>query len=126
MLQRTASVNNVKINSLGISSIFQIGDSHRIQAFSRALAVQREAQLFFDNEGSLTPYPIFSEPIPLIPITENVKVSQQNLNPFLKVGNINIIGVSSSAVVHLGNTRHISMEARIKHIRQLHRNKEQT
>ncbi|MFS0634596.1 spore germination protein GerPE [Mesobacillus foraminis] len=126
MLQRTASINHIKIDSLGISSVFQIGDSHRIQALSRALAVQREAEIFFDNEGNFASYPIFSEPIPLIPVTENVKISQQNINPFLKVGNIDILGVSSSSVVHLGNTCHVSMEARIKHIRQLLPDKEQT
>lgn len=119
MLQRTASVNSVEIDSLAIASVFQIGDSNLIQGFSRAIAVQREKELFFGNEGNFAEFPIFSEPIPLIPISENINMSRQNINPFIKVGNIDIIGVSSSSVVHLGNTNHVSMETRVKHIRQL-------
>jgi spore germination protein PE len=119
MLQRTASVNNVEIDSIAIASVFQIGDSNLIQGFSRAIAVQREVELFFDNEGNFADFPIFSEPIPLTPISENINMSRQNINPFIKVGNIDIIGVSSSSIVHLGNTNHVSLETRVKHIRQL-------
>ncbi|MBY0095290.1 spore germination protein GerPE [Mesobacillus maritimus] len=119
MLQRTASVNNVEMDSLAIASVFQIGDSNLIQGFSRAIAVQREVELFFDNEGNFANYPIFSEPLPLIPISETINMSRQNINPFIKVGNIDIIGVSSSSIVHLGNTNHVTLETRVKHIRQL-------
>jgi len=119
MLQRTASVKNIEIRSLAIASVFQIGDSNLIRGFSRAIAVQREVELFFDNEGNFADYPIFSEPIPLIPISETINMSRQNINPFIKVGNIDIIGVSSSSIVHLGNTNHVTLETRVKHIRQL-------
>jgi spore germination protein PE len=119
MLQRTASVNNVEMDSLAIASVFQIGDSNLIQGFSRAIAVQREVELFFDNEGNFADFSIFSEPIPLIPISENINMFRQNINPFIKVGKIDIIGVSSSSIVHLGNTNHVSLETRVKHIRQL-------
>ena len=119
MLQRIASVDHIKIDSVIFSSVFQIGDSQEIQAFSRALAVQREAEVFFENEGNFTVYPIFSEPIPFQETEESVIRSTQNLNPVLKVRNIDIIGVSSSAIVHLGNSKNISLESRVKHIRQL-------
>jgi len=119
MLQRTAVVNDVEINSVAIASVFQIGDSELIQSFSRAIAVQREAELFFGNEGNFAEFPIFSEPIPLPTISEKMNYIRQNNNPFLKVGRIDIIGVSSSAIVQLGNTRHVSLESRVKHIRQL-------
>lgn len=119
MLQRTACVDRIKVDSVSFSSIFQIGDSQHIQALSRALAVQREAEIFFDNEGSFAAYPIFSEAIPFTPVDEIISSFTQNLNPVLKVRNIEIMGASSSSVVHLGNSCHISMEARVKHIRQL-------
>lgn len=109
----------MKIDIVAFASTVQIGDSCQISGFSRALAVQREAQIFFGNEGSYRAYPVFSEPIPLIPVNETIQFSTENLNPFIKVGYIDILGVSSSSVVHLGNTRHIAMEARVKHIRQL-------
>ncbi|MCM3573231.1 MULTISPECIES: spore germination protein GerPE [Mesobacillus] len=120
MLQRITCVDHIKIDSVSFSSIFQIGDSEQIQAISRALAVQREAEIFFDNEGNFDVFPIFSEPIPFQPTDEeNVVFSTHNLNPVLKVRNIDILGASSSSVVHLGNSRNIAMEARVKHIRQL-------
>ncbi|MBT2640620.1 spore germination protein GerPE [Bacillus sp. ISL-41] len=120
MLQRTTCVDHIKIDSVSFSSIFQIGDSQQIQALSRALAVQREAEIFFDNEGNYDAFPVFSEAIPFQPAEEeSVNFSSQNLNPVLKVRNIDILGTSSSSVVHLGNSHNISMEARVKHIRQL-------
>lgn len=125
MFQRTACVDTIKVDSVSFSSILQIGDSQQIQALSRAIAVQREAEIFFGNEGSFAAYSIFSEQIPYLPADENISSSTQNLNPMLKVRNIEIMGVSSSSVVHLGNSSHISMEARVKHIRQLLPRKEQ-
>lgn len=120
MLQRISCVDQIKIDAVSFSSILQIGDSEQIQALSRALAVQREAEVFFDNEGNFAAFPIFSETIPFQPaVEENVVFSTHNLNPVLKVRNIDILGASSSSVVHLGNSCNIAMEARVKHIRQL-------
>ncbi|MBT2684284.1 spore germination protein GerPE [Bacillus sp. ISL-37] len=120
MLQRITCVDHIKIDSVSFSSIFQIGDSEQIQAVSRALAVQREAEIFFDNEGNFDAFTVFSEAIPFQAADdENVTFSTHNLNPVLKVRNIDILGASSSSVVHLGNSRNIAMEARVKHIRQL-------
>jgi spore germination protein PE len=119
MLQRTACVDCIKIDGLSFSSILQIGDSEEICGFSRAIAVQREAEVFIGTEGSFAAYPLFTDPIPLLPIDEVVSTSTGNLNPIIKVGNIKILGVSSSSVIHLGNSRHITMEVRVKHIRQL-------
>ena len=120
MLNRVASVDQIKIDSVIFSSVFQIGDSQQIQGFSRALAVQREAEVFYDNEGEFTAYPIFLEPIPFQLEEKTVNNSiVHNVNPFIKVRKIDILGVSSSSVVHLGNSCDISLEARVKHIRQL-------
>ena len=120
MLQRISCVDQIKIDAVSFSSILQIGDSEQIQALSRALAVQREAEIFLDNEGNFAAFPIFSETIPFQPaVEENVVFSTHNLNPVLKVRNIDILGASSSSVVHLGNSSNIAMEARVKHIRQL-------
>jgi spore germination protein PE len=119
MLQRIACVDHIKVDAVSFSSIFQIGDSERICGFSMALAVQREAEIFYTNEGNFAVYPIFSEAIPFEPVNESINCTIQNINPVLKVRNIDILGTSSSSVIHLGNSRHISMEARVKHIRQL-------
>ncbi|PLR97672.1 spore germination protein GerPE [Bacillus sp. T33-2] len=119
MLSRTSVVDEIKISTLSFSSIFQIGDAEITNGFSRAIAVQREAETFFGNEGNFAAFPIFSEPIPIPPIEEELSFIKEHINPVIKVNNIIVTGVSSSSVVQLGSTRSISMEARVKHIRQL-------
>jgi spore germination protein PE len=119
MLQRTSCVDNINIKTVSFASTVQLGDSCIINGLSRALAVQRETDIFYGNEGSLSSYRVYSEPIPFLPINEPFSYSRQNPNPLIKVSKIDIIGISSSSLLHVGNSRHVSMEARIKHIRQL-------
>lgn len=120
MLQRTSSVDKINIDTISFSSVFEIGDSSSIQGFSRAIAVQRDAEFFHGREGNYSAYRIFSEPIPLLPIEEDIAIQTTQLNPVIKVQKIDIIGVSASSVIHIGSSRDISMEARVKHIRQLY------
>jgi spore germination protein PE len=118
MLQRISNVDKLKVMILSYSSIIQLGDSCITNGYSRALAVQREAEQFYGNEGNFPSYSVFTKPIPLPPINEQISTFTHNLNPVIKVNNIDIIGISSSSVLHVGNTRNVSMEVRIKHIRQ--------
>lgn len=108
---------NIKVASY--SSILQVGDSCIINGLSRALAVQRELDFFFGNEGNFASYPIFSEPIPLLPITENITCIYHQLNPVIKLNNLNVTGFSAASVLHIGSSENIYMEARVMHIRQL-------
>jgi spore germination protein PE len=119
MLQRTSCVDTINIKTVSFASTVQLGDSSIINGLSRALAVQRETELFYGNEGNLSNYPVYSEPIPFMPIYEPFSFTRHNPNPLIKVSKINITGISSSSILHVGNTRHVSMEARVKHIRQL-------
>jgi spore germination protein PE len=119
MFQRTSIVDAIKVRSVSIASTIQLGDSRIINGFSRALAVQREAEVFFGKEGNFSSYPVFSDPIPFQPLTESLAYSTHHFNPSIKVQNIDITGVSSSSLLHVGNSEHISLEARVKHIRQL-------
>lgn len=117
--KRTSSVNRININVLTIVSTLEIGDSSNIQAFSRAIAVQREKELFFANEGNFSEYGIFNEPIPFEPIIEDIAYETVSLHPIIKVQNIDILAVSTSSVIHIGNSKNAYLEARVKHIRQL-------
>ncbi|WML49624.1 spore germination protein GerPE [Neobacillus sp. PS3-34] len=74
--------------------------------------------MFFGNEGSFD-YPVFTEPIPLPPITEPFRMYRQNINPVIRVSSIDLIGATAASVIHIGSTCHVQLEARIKHIRQL-------
>ncbi|MFB3162834.1 spore germination protein GerPE [Neobacillus sp. 179-J 1A1 HS] len=119
MLERTSVVNTVKVNSASFASTIQLGDSRTINGFSRALAVQREADVFYGKEGNFSNYLVFSEPIPLLPITEKITISTHNKLPVIKVNTISIIAMSSAAILQVGNSENILLEARVKHIRQL-------
>lgn len=118
MLSRLSSVQSLRTEILSFSSVMQIGDSTFVNAFSRALAVQRQDEIFLGNEGSFD-YPVFTEPIPLPPITEAVRMHRQNVNPVIRVSSIDLIGATAASVIHIGSTCHVQLEARIKHIRQL-------
>ncbi|WOD62595.1 spore germination protein GerPE [Niallia taxi] len=124
MLQRTSVVDNVRLNVASFSSTVEFGDISYYQAFSRALAVQRERKTFFGNEGPFD-YPIFSEPIPIPPITENINIMYHQTKPIIKVKNLDITAVSASSLLQVGSTRHIYAETRIKHIRQLEKHSEE-
>jgi len=119
MLTRISSVDNLKVKQVAFDSIIQLGDSCILNGFSRAIAVQREAEIFFGDEGNFPSYRIFKKPLPLPPITESITFLRRNINPIIKVNNIDVTAVSSSSILHVGNSRNVSMEARIKHIRQL-------
>lgn len=120
MLKRTSAVDALTVDSLQYSSVIELGDSTYIQGGNRALAVQREREIFFGSEGDFSKYAVFSEPIPLPIITERVIMETYHWpGANIKVGNIRILGVSSSSIVHVGNSNSVQMESRVKHIRHL-------
>jgi spore germination protein PE len=118
-MSRISCVKTINVKAVSFASTFLIGDSTEIIPVSKALAVQREALIFLDNEGDYSQFPIFSQPIPKQQITEQITVNRINHSPFINVGHIKILGVSSSSVFQVGSTKMIDAEARIKHIRQL-------
>lgn len=119
MLQRTSVVDHIKLSLLSFSSTFEIGDANYFQAFSRALAVQRQRKLFYGDEGHFENYAVFSEPISFMPISEELTIHFENIKPIIKVDNIKITAVSSASLLQIGSCRHLFSETRIKHIRQI-------
>lgn len=119
MLSRSSSVDCLNIKTVSFSSVIQLGDSTHLNGLSRILAVQREYDIFFGWEGNFQDYSIFSEPIPLPPIRENIVIHRRNLNPIIKVGRIDIIGVAAASTVQIGNSKTVCLESRVKHIRHL-------
>lgn len=119
MLRRTSIVDSLKVDAIFFDSVIEIGDSNYIQSFSRALAIQRESEIFFGNEGDFNRYPVFSIPLYFQPIYEEVFQYTEHLQPVIKVNSIDITGASAAAVIHIGSSNHVSMESRLKHIRQL-------
>jgi spore germination protein PE len=97
----------------------QIGDSKCVSAISRALAVQREAEIFFSHEGDFSQYPIFSESIPLPPLEDEISFQKIDLVACIKVSHIRINGLASASIAHIGHSESVYMESRVKHIRHL-------
>ncbi|WP_374724171.1 spore germination protein GerPE [Calidifontibacillus erzurumensis] len=118
MEKRLSIVDSVNISSIKDGSVVEIGDSFNVRLYSKALAVQREQELFLENEGSFH-YPIFYRHIPNPIITERVFMARNNECPKIEVNKVSIFGVSTSTVFQIGSTNTIHSEARVKHIRHL-------
>lgn len=119
MVKRISSVNTINIQSVAIGGVFLIGDSQLTIPRSKALAVQREEQIFFDEEGDLSEYSIFNRDLEAPSVTERINIQRINQSPIIHVNHIDIIGVSTSAVFQIGSTGFIDADSRVKHIRQL-------
>ncbi|WP_335870070.1 spore germination protein GerPE [Bacillus sp. 2205SS5-2] len=119
-MSRYSFVQGVNLTSLIFSSVLQIGDTRYLDGKSKVLAVQREQEIFFGNEGDdLYQYPVFYEQIPFLTLPPPTNISILNQKPVINVGIIDIIGVSTTGIVHIGNLGDVRLESRIKHIRQL-------
>lgn len=119
MLTRISKVGSVHVKSVLITSTIQIGDSNEMNGLARVLAVQRQREVFYSNEGDFSLFKIFSVPLPLPPINEPLTFHTTSLNPIINVGSLDVTALSTSAFLHIGNTEQIRMEARVLHIRQI-------
>lgn len=114
----------MKVNTVSFSSVFQIGDSKEITSFTSGLSLQREREYFAGNEGTFNSPVFYSKP-DFLPINESILIIKQNENPVITVGDIEIIGVTTSSIIHIGSSNHIYGDNRLKHIRQLEDRKQE-
>jgi len=119
LFKRMTKIQAVYVNSVGLSSVFQIGDSCSVTPKVKVLALQREADVFSSREGNLNQYPLYREEIPQPTIHEPFEGAVHNQCPTIRVKGIRVMAVSSSGVAHFGSTDQICTESRVKHIRQL-------
>ena len=61
---------------------------------------------------------MYSQSIPLPLLTESLRQTTIHENPIIKVGSIRVIGLAASSVLHIGSTRTIKTESRVKHNRE--------
>ena len=69
MWNRNSKVKTLVIKSVLSSAVIEIGDSVHTNATSNAIAVKREQEIYYGNELHFKDYSIFSEPIPIPPLT---------------------------------------------------------
>jgi spore germination protein PE len=118
---RTSEVSAIKIQTVNSSAVLHVGDSYKLEPFSRALAVQREGAIFLGDEGDFSNYEIFNKQLPLPQVEEEEKVNTSFINECssIKTENVYILSLAASSIFHIGSTKIIESEARIKHFRQL-------
>ncbi|MES1039548.1 spore germination protein GerPE [Peribacillus simplex] len=126
MFSRISKVKSLLADTTSFSSTLQIGDTSYIDSNSLALAVQKRSETFQSVDIHFEDYEIFKRPFYIPRLYEPVISSFSNPNPFIRVGHINIIGISSSSVVGVGNVGHARMESRVKHIREVPKKSEET
>ncbi|WP_368986863.1 spore germination protein GerPE [Caldifermentibacillus hisashii] len=119
MLKRISKVEKIDIQALSFSSHLLIGDSTIINAKSDTFAVKRDKELFFGNEGDDANYDVFTMPLELPPIDEQIYYRNQHLCGSILVNQINILGVTSSSIIQIGSNEHMHLEDRRKEIRQI-------
>ena len=116
---RSSVVDYINIKNVIFSSNIIVGDSNKMEMDSRIIAIQRQQEIFYGYEAPFENFPIFTEVIPIPPITEELHFQRFNADPVIKVGTINVLGFSTSTVLQVGNTKDIYLESRIHHLRQL-------
>ncbi|MFJ5963852.1 MULTISPECIES: spore germination protein GerPE [unclassified Bacillus (in: firmicutes)] len=126
MMKRTSQVKFSKVNSVGISSVVQIGDTQELCPKIKVLAVQRTISLFYSYEGNFNAkeFEVYYQSIPKMLPERSVRTAFYHEKPVIKVSSIHVEGVSSSSIYQIGSSCEINAVARVKHIRELFSNDE--
>ncbi|MFS0840541.1 spore germination protein GerPE [Paenibacillus sp. 1P03SA] len=117
MARRLVWLAQAKVLSVSSASVFQVGDNGGIHSRFRALALQREIPVYLDEEGAFEAYSLFARPYPEVRFPPEAVKTTCNLGP-IRVGPVKVLGVSASSVMQVGGSGPVSLQARIKHIRQ--------
>ena len=117
MISRFSNVTTAYVNSMGLSSVFQIGDSMQVKPSVKVFAEQREEERYYGAEGDLSQYPTYEEEIPQPLFYEQLTTNFFHENARINVQTIKILAISSASVFHIGSTKDIVCETRTKHIR---------
>lgn len=107
------------VNNVVSSSIFQVGDVHRINAKSQAFAMQRQLPIFSHDEACMNEAPIFFNEEEPFSLSHSVCVSTHHACPTIDVKNIHIISAAAASVVQLGNSEIIQSESKVRHVRHI-------
>ncbi|MFD1361022.1 spore germination protein GerPE [Lentibacillus salinarum] len=119
MQKRTAAVDKINLNSLTYSAIFNIGDTTDARPRSKGIAVQKEGASFHEDDGIyFKEYALFNREANRPTTTATVQKHNFHHRDSIQVDNVNIIGVSQTAIFQVGSIDKVDSEARIKHIRQ--------
>jgi spore germination protein PE len=119
MMRRQSKVKGIYINNVGGSSIFQVGDGKVADPYLRAIAVQKEGPVFFNDPFTFQEFELFYRPF--IQFAETLPVNQSHIHKHstIHVNHVILQTLSGAAIAQVGNLKEIDAKARIKHIRIL-------
>ena len=119
MLQHISVVHRANVISMGVASVFQIGDASQMELKSRALVVHREIPYYLKGEGEFEAYEIFTDDEITIPTrSTDVKMNIINECPFIEVGDVTIRSLLNTACFQIGSVDYVFSNSRILQIRQ--------
>lgn len=115
----SSQIGNLSITTVSSNAILQFGDTCIIDSNARVVAVQRQEELFFGNEAPFSMFKIFSR-MPAQPVELPFHcLVQPSIN---SIESFDLKGIANSSVLHVGDSKHIRMVSRVKHIRQIDEN----
>ncbi|MEB3100882.1 spore germination protein GerPE [Ferviditalea candida] len=117
-MPRLSAVENIKINVVLFASTAFIGDNLVIRPRTRAVAVHQRYPVYLMDVPEFRAT-VFRRPKLKPVVREEVDMEIVNRVPVIKVDNVNIRSVSTSAVFQVGSTGIIDAEARVKHARRI-------
>lgn len=122
MQKRTAAVDQLYVNSVSFSSVFEIGDANFASAEAKALSVQQPSAVFFPKrEADFVNYPVFFLKTRHLRTDNQVEKRTYACHDKIHIGNIRIRNISQSAIAQIGSLNNAAMEGRVLHIRLTNR-----
>ncbi|WP_459500700.1 spore germination protein GerPE [Bacillus sp. C1] len=119
MFRHISVVHRTNIVSMGVAGVFQIGDANQMELKSRALIVHREFPCYFENEGRLDAFGIFTDDEITIPTrSTDVKMNIINECPFIEVNDVTVRSLLNSACFQIGSVDYGFSNSRIHQMRQ--------
>ncbi|GGA73747.1 spore germination protein GerPE [Ornithinibacillus halotolerans] len=120
MKERLVIISSSAINSIGFSSIFNIGDTIEFNPTFNGIAVQREGIAWNDAyDLQFDYYSIFKRKAKWLSSELPIQSEHFHHQNYINVGTVSITGVSQSSTVQHGSLKKINAESRVKHFRLL-------
>ncbi|MBB6673400.1 spore germination protein GerPE [Cohnella nanjingensis] len=114
---RESRVRNVYFNTVSQASVLQFGDDNgTTDLFNRVIAIQRAIADFESNELPFSAYSLYYRPILLPAPQEEVSFSSTAWGD-IEIGDVQVIGLSNSALTRFGCSGPLTAETRIVNIR---------
>ena len=116
MWQRLSNVDQVRLATVGSSASVLIGDVDYFN--SKRLAVGVEQQSFDYDSNDLGESKLIKltheNPADYAPIYEDIRIQFIQQNPVICVDNINVLGATTAASLHIGNGRYARLQSTVR------------